>query len=114
MKFRDNALAMNVMETTISYYERLGVSIAILIGGGAMMKYASNLFPIFPALPLIVGLMTMLVALMLLPMIVGHAYMQLKIPENRTALHIVVVLSIMLNSTFFFLAGITVAAHQLA
>jgi hypothetical protein len=112
-EFKDSILANRLMDLGIDYYEKLGVSIAVLVGGGAVIKHAKDVFPILPSFAVIVGLLTMLIAMLLMVFISFRAWQDFKIPENRKLWSVVILASVILNSIFFFLAGGTAALRQI-
>jgi hypothetical protein len=114
LKFEDSLLASPVLDMGIAYYEKLGVSVAVLVGGGAVMKYANAVFPLAPAFPMIVGFMTMMISMVMMVLVSFRAWHDMKLPSNRRILNVVALSVLIVNSTFFLIAGGTAAFKQLA
>ncbi len=103
--FKDSILATRLTDVGLMYYEKLGVSIAVLGGGGAIIKYSEKIFPIAPQIAIAIGVINITMSMMLMTAISFQAWADLKIPENRKFLSATLLSSIILSSTFFFIAS---------
>jgi hypothetical protein len=114
LEFKESILSSQILDIGIAYYEKLGVSVAVFVGGGAVVKYAKLLFQPLPAAPMIVGSITMMISMFMMVFISFRVWHELMQRQKRKLLSVAILAVLILNSVFFLIAGGTAAFKQLA
>jgi hypothetical protein len=114
LEFKDSMFSSPLLDIGIAYYEKLGVSVAVFVGGGAVVKYANLVFQPLPAVPMIVGSITMMVSMLMMVFVSFRAWHDLMLWKKRKLLSVAILAVLILNSVFFLIAGGTAAFKQLA
>lgn len=113
MKFRDKDLAQAILSAGVKHYEHLGICIAAFVGGAAIAKHASTVFPVAPAVAIGVGFLTSLSGLFLAVLVAFDSWMAIKVPSKYAFWGKIAIAPVLIGSVFFVIAGSMVAIKQI-
>jgi hypothetical protein len=105
MEFKDTDRAIQILNTAIPFLEKLGVCVAVFAAGGALAKFASQVFPIFPLIPKILGFLLVVASLALALLVVYETWQAIANSVKRRWVNFSILFTILLSSVFFVLAG---------
>ena len=105
MEFKETDRAIQILNTAIPFLEKLGVCIAVFAAGGALTKFASQVFPILPLLPVILGFLLVVASLVLALLVVYETWQAITNSVKRRWVNLAILFTILLSSVFFVLAG---------
>ena len=105
MKFNDTDSTDKILNTAIPFLEKLGVCVAAFAGGGAVAKFSSQVFPLCPWIPVIVGFLLVFVSLVLALLVVYETWQAITRSVKSRWVNLAVLFTILLSSVFFVVAG---------
>ncbi len=114
MESKDTDKAIQILNTAIPFLEKLGVCVAVFAAGGALIKFAPQVFPIFPLMPVMVGFLLVVASLVLALLVVYETWQTIANSFKRRWVSFAFLLVILLSSVFFVLAGGFAAVKSLA
>lgn len=114
MEFKDSDKTKQILDTAIPFLERLGVCVAAFAGGGAIAKFAEQVFPLFPGIPIAIGFLLVVVSLALALLVVNETWQAIARSVKSRWLNLLILLTILVSSVFFVVAGGLAAVKALA
>lgn len=105
MNFNDTYSTNKILKTAIPFLEKLGVCVAAFAGGGAIAKFSSQVFPLCPRIPVVIGFMLVIASLVLALLVVSETWQAITKSVKRRWVNLAVLFTILLSSVFFVVAG---------
>jgi hypothetical protein len=114
MKLKDSDRPKEILDTAIPFLEKLGVCVAAFAGGGAIAKYASEVFPPCPGVAVALGLLLIVASLVLALLVVYETWRVITTSVKNRWVNLSILFIVLVSSVFFVIAGGLAAFKALA